>query len=279
MGVQLRVLLAVLLAVASVDGVGAQDLPPRLADRFSEGVTALKAAALDDAERAFRDVLAGGGDLAFVHHNLGIVLEQRGQHIDALTEFRAAARLDPSFGPARLLAGASLLALGRVHEATVQLQNAARLMPNEPAAHLQLADAYERSGNVAGLVDQYRRLVALAPANDEYTYRLGKAYLRLAQGSYERMRLIAPRTARLPQALAQQYLDQRQPDQALASLEEAARLGPTLPEIHLALARIHLEAGRLDEAAAEVDRELAVAPDSRAARDLKTEIETARKRP
>jgi predicted Zn-dependent protease len=279
MGVLVRLLLAVLFAVASVDGVGAQDLPPRLADRFSEGVTALKAAALDDAERAFRDVLAGGGDLAFVHHNLGIVLEQRGQHIDALTEFRAAARLDPSFGPARLLAGASLLALGRVHEATVQLQNAARLMPNEPAAHLQLADAYERSGNVAGLVDQYRRLVALAPANDEYTYRLGKAYLRLAQGSYERMRLIAPRTARLPQALAQQYLDQGQPDQALASLEEAARLGPTLPEIHLALARIHLEAGRLDEAAAEVDRELAVAPDSRAARDLKTEIEAARKRP
>jgi tetratricopeptide (TPR) repeat protein len=279
MGVLVRVLLAVLLAVASVDGVGAQDLPPRLADRFSEGVTALKAAALDDAERAFRDVLAGGGDLAFVHHNLGIVLEQRGQHIDALTEFRAAARLDPSFGPARLLAGASLLALGRVHEATVQLQNAARLMPNEPAAHLQLADAYERSGNVAGLVDQYRRLVALAPANDEYTYRLGKAYLRLAQGSYERMRLIAPRTARLPQALAQQYLDQGQPDQALASLEEAARLGPTLPEIHLAQARIHLEAGRLDEAAAEVDRELAVAPDSRAARDLKNEIEAARKRP
>jgi predicted Zn-dependent protease len=279
MGVRSFLCFALLLSTLAATTGLAQDLAPRLAHRFAEGVEALKAHDLDRAERAFRDVLAAGGNRAFVHHNLGIVLQQRGRHAEALVEFRATIGLDPAFGSARLLAGASLLALGRVHEATVQLQNAARLMPNEPAAHLQLADAYERSGNVAGMLDEYRRLVELKPASDEYAYRLGKAYLMLAQWSYERLRAIAPRSARLAQALGQQYLDQGRQDLALGAFGQAARLDPTLAEIHLVLARLYLDGGRLDDAAAEVALELAIAPDSAAARALQADIDAARKKP
>ena len=49
--------------------------------------------------------------------------------------------------------------------------------------------------------------------------------------------------------------------------------------LHLALARIHADRGRLDEALAEVDRELALVPGSAAARDLKARIEAARASP
>ena len=80
-------------------------------------VEAVKSGDLGAAERDLRAILAQGGRRSFVHHNLGIVLQQRGRHADALTEFRAAARLDPAFGAARLLAGTSLLALGRPREA------------------------------------------------------------------------------------------------------------------------------------------------------------------
>ena len=82
-------LLLTALLVAARAGA-AQDLPPSLADRFSTGVDALKAGNLDAAEAAFRDVLKAGGERAFVHHNLGIVLLQRGRNADALVEFRAA---------------------------------------------------------------------------------------------------------------------------------------------------------------------------------------------
>ena len=265
------------LLVAARAGT-AQDLPASLADRFSTGVDALKARDLDAAEAAFRDVLKAGGERAFVHHNLGIVLLQRGRNADALLEFRAASRLDPSFGPARLLAGTSLLTLGRPREATADLKQAVRLMPGEPAAHLQLADAYERSGDVAGVVAEYRWLVAASPSNDEYIYRLGKAYLKQAQWSFERMKSVDPKTARLPQALARQYLDQGRPDLAAAAFEQAATLAPTLPEIHLALARIHLDEGRFDDAAREIERELAIAPASAEARAVGAQIDAARKK-
>jgi Tfp pilus assembly protein PilF len=267
----IRTLLAVLLLIGS--RAAAQDLAPALAGRFSEGVTALKAGAFDQAEAAFRDVLRGGGNTAFVHHNLAIVLQSRGHHEEAVAEFRTALNLDPSFAPARLLEGTSLLALGRVADATTELQRATKAMPQEPAAHLALADAYERGNNIAGLTDEFRKLHALAPANPDYAYRLGKAYLKLAQWSFERMRTVNPATARLPQALAQQYLDQDRLDLARLSLEEAAKRNPSLDDVHLELARIYAQQGNLDQARAEIARELAIAPTSAAALALKAELD------
>jgi tetratricopeptide (TPR) repeat protein len=266
------------LIVLTITAAAQQDLAPALARRFSEGVAALKAGNLDAAERAFTDVLKNGGERPFVHHNLGIVHQQRGRHQAALIEFRAAERLDPSFGPAPLLAGVSLLALGRPREAAIELERAVRLMPDEPTAHLQLADVYERTGNTAGVVDEYRRLVELVPASDDYVYRLGRAYLKLAQWSYQRIKIISPHTARLAQALGEQYLEQNRPDLAFEAFRQAAETDPTLADVHLALARIHLDAGRLEEAAAEVARERAIAPESAAARALQADIDAARRK-
>lgn len=257
-------------------GASAQDLSPALAERFSQGVAALTAHDLDPAEAAFRAVIRSGGDRAFVRHNLGIVHQQRNRHVAALAEFRAAARLDPAFGPARLLAGSSLLALGRAAEAVTELERAVRLMPGEKAAHLQLADACERAGDAPCLVRESRVLAGLAPSDPEYTYRLGKAYLRLAEWSYKRIRAIDPRSARLSEALAREYLQQGQAELAVGEYQRAAERDPALPGIHLALARIHADARRWDDAIREVERELAVAPGSAAALELKARVDAAR---
>jgi tetratricopeptide (TPR) repeat protein len=270
----LALLLSALLTLAET--VHAQPLAAGLAERFAAGVAALEAGRLDEADAAFRAVLRDGGDRAFVHHNLGIVLQRRGRHAAAVAEFHLAARQDPSFGPARLLAGASLLALGQPAAAIVDLDRAVTLMPRELAPRLQLADACERTGNVTRLVDTYREIVALAPDEPEYAYRLGKAYLRLSQWSYERIKAIDPRSARLSQALGREYLQQGRADQARLAFEEAAARDPALPEVHLALARLHADEQRWDEAAREVERELALTPESREARELKAVIDAGR---
>jgi Flp pilus assembly protein TadD len=269
-----RFALLVLLAAASTSA--AQDLPPALAEQFSNGVAALKAGDLDTAERTLRAVVAGGGDRSFVHHNLGIVLDQRGRHDAALVEFRAAARLDPTFGPARLLAGSSLLALGRPREAVTELQRAVKLMPNEVAAHRQLAEACERAGDVPCLARALKTAADLAPNDPESLYRLGKAYLRLSQWAYQRIQRIAPQSPRLSEALGREMIEQGRLDDARYAYEQAVQKGPTLPGLHLALARIHFESRRFDEALAEVERELAIVPESAAARALKGAIEAAR---
>ena len=251
----------------------AQDLPRELAQRFNDGVLALKAGRPAEAEAVFSDVLKRGGAVAFVHHNLGIALQEQGRHRAAVNEFRAASRLDPMYGPARLLAGTSLLALGNVKAARVELLRAVKLMPREPQAHAQLAEAHRRGGDVAGTVDAYRRAAELAPADPEYAYRLGKAYLTFAQWAHERILQIDPNSARLHQALGREYLRQGRVDLARRAFEQAAEVDPTLPEIHLALARIHFDEGRWQDASHEVERELLLAPASKAALLLKAQID------
>jgi predicted Zn-dependent protease len=273
-----RLALALALLVPAPVWAAPQDLSPALAARFSEGVADLAAGRLDQAEAVFRAVISGGGDRAFVHHNLGIVLQRRGRHPDAIAEFRAASRLDPSFGPSHLLEGASLLALGQPKAAVRVLGRASELMPREPAVHLQLADACERIDDVICLTDEYRTLVDLTPGNPEYAYRLGKAYLRLSQWTLTRMQTIDPKAARLSQAKGREYLEQGRPDLAEAAFLDAVGRDATLDEVYLALARLYLADGRLDDASRAVARALALLPDSKAAQGLQSSIEAARLR-
>jgi predicted Zn-dependent protease len=273
-----RLALALALLVLAPAWAAPQDLSPALATRFSEGVADLAAGRLDAAETAFRAVISGGGDRAFVHHNLGIVLQRRGRHTDALVEFRAASRMDPAFGPAHLLEGASLLALGQPKTAVRVLGRASELMPREPAVHLQLADACERIDDVTCLTDEYRTLVDLAPGNPEYAYRLGKAYLRLSQWTLTRMQAIDPGAARLSQAKGREYLEQGRPDLAEAAFLDAVARDATLDDVHLALARLYLAGGRLEDASRAIARALALVEDSRAAKELQSSIDAARRR-
>ena len=273
-----RLALALALLVLAPAWAAPQDLSPPLAARFSEGVADLAAGRLDAAEAAFRTVIAGGGNRAFVHHNLGIVLQRRGRHTDALVEFRAASRMDPSFGPSHLLEGASLLALGQPTMAVRALSRASELMPREPAVHLQLAAACERIADVICLTDEYRTLAESAPANPEYAYRLGKAYLRLSQWTLTRMQTIDPKAARLSQAKGREYLEQGRPDLAEAAFLDAVTRDATLDDVYLALARLYMAGGRLDDASRAVARALALVPESKVAQGLQSSIESARAR-
>jgi tetratricopeptide (TPR) repeat protein len=267
-----RILLAAAVALALGAAVAARELPPALQATFEEGVRALKAGKLDEAEKAFRAVLEKGGEAAYVHNNLGIVLQERGQHEKAVTEFRAAARLDPSYVAPRILLGASLLALGRVAEARTAAERAVELAPREPLARLQLARVLERSSDWATAVEQYRALREMKPDEPEYAYLLGNAYLRLSEWSLRELGRLDGGEARLQQAMGHNYRVQGRPDLALQAFERAARADPTLPEIHLAMAQVLMEQKRWGEARQEVERELAIVPESAGARALLARI-------
>jgi tetratricopeptide (TPR) repeat protein len=262
----------IVLATAVVLAAGvastAQDLPEALQAPFQEGVQALRAGQLDEAEKAFRSVLARGGRAAYVHNNLGIVLQERGEHEKAAAQFREAIRLDPRYPAPRILLGSSLLGLGRPGEARATLERAVKLAPREPLARLQLAKVLERLGDWTGAVEQYRALKEMKPDDPEYAYALGSAYLRLSQWSLKQLATVDGGEARLHQALGHSYRVQGRPDFALRAFARAARADPTLPEVHLAMAQVHLEQKRWAEARREAERELAIVPESAGARAL-----------
>lgn len=240
---------------------------------FQQGVAALKAGRLEEAEAAFRRVLRQGGHEAYVHNNLAIVFQQQGRHREAIAACREAIRLDPGYAAPRVVLGGSLLALGRAAEAVTALEPAVKLMPKDRPAREQLARAYERAGRPAAAIDQYRAVRDLAPADPESAFQLGRAYLRLSEWAMQRLREVDPASARIYQALGHNYRVQGRTDLAVRAFERAAEADPKLPEIHLALAQMHLEQKNWAAAREEIERELALVPQSAGARELKRRLD------
>lgn len=253
----------------------AQTLPASLQPDFEAGVAAVKAGRLDDAENAFLRVLREpGGKVSFVCNNLGIVYQLRGNYAQAIVQFREAIRLKPDYVAPRVLLGASLLALGKDAEATHELEDAAKVQPGEPAVHIQLAHAYERTGNYTGLVEQYEILHSLQPDDAEFLYQLGHAYLEQAEWCMKEIRKIDPNSARLYLTLGENYRAQGHLDLAANAYRRAAQIAPGLPGIHLALAQIYSRQGQVADARQEIQKELALVPESVAAQALARKLAT-----
>jgi tetratricopeptide (TPR) repeat protein len=247
-----------------------------LNSRLANAVAALKSGDLDTAERIFTDALHDGVRSALVFHNLGVIAQERDDHSLAITRFREAIQLQPDYGPSRLLLGSSLLATGKRQEALSELRRAARLMPQESAVHLELAKAYESSGNWLDAVPERQKLGSVAPDNAEYSYRLGKDLAELSAWCLQKIRRTNPDSARLHQALGQEYALQGKYEQALAAYEQAARSDPKMPELHLGLALMLLRLNRFDEALQQVEIELRLVPESKLAADTKARIMAAK---
>src|SRR5437879_3189825 len=260
---------------AGMRTVAQEALPPALQAKTAAAIHELQSGDLDSAENSFSDVLRQGIKHPLIYHNLGVIARLRGKHSEAVTRFHQALALQPDYGPSRLLLGSSLLALRKNTEALRELKRAVTLMPEEPQAHLQLARAYQASDNWIAAVQEFQKLVQLAPQEPEYSYQLGTALAKLSGWSYGQLTGINPDSARVHQALGQEYVIQEKYDLAIAAYRPAARSDPTLPEIHLAMALIWLELKKFDDALGEVQLELKLVPESKAALDARARIEAA----
>ena len=257
---------------------GQQARPPiesaAVEEQFQRGVEALKNGRLEEAEKAFQQVLAspqGGG--GFVHRNLGIVYQQRGDHVKAVEQFRKAIEWKEDDAAPRALLGVSLLALGKTQESVEQLERAVELDANKPEARLQLTLAHERAGETPKVVEQLRALRRLEPREPEHAYRLGKAYVDLAAWSTRKLMEADPQSPRVFQILGENYLVRGNLALAERNLARAAELGPAVPGVHWSLAHVYVRKGDRQAALRELDRELAAVPGSLMALRLKQQLE------
>ncbi|MEJ7711165.1 MAG: hypothetical protein WKF84_15190 [Pyrinomonadaceae bacterium] len=96
------------------------------------------------------------------------------------------------------------MAVGKNGEAVVELKRAVISLPKEPLARLQLARAYEASDDLPATVQEYQKLVELAPQEAEYSYQLGRALSKLSERSYQHIVRLDSNAARLHQSLGQE---------------------------------------------------------------------------
>lgn len=100
----------------------------------------------EDAKRELLQEIEIDPSNAGAEYVLGELARQESQWLEAIEHFTRAAKLDAGFGDAYLGLGVSLISLKRFSEAVPPLETAVKLQPRNPAAHYNLAMAYNRAG-------------------------------------------------------------------------------------------------------------------------------------
>jgi len=141
------------------------------------------------------------------HYNLGLVLAKKGDHLEAIEHFAAAAAINPSFAPAQREWGLALERLGRTDEAIEHYEAAVRLDPTSFNAHFDLARVRLARGDAEEAARHYATAARLRPSHADAHYGLGAAML--AQGRLREGEVALRQALRLdPQhALARRALE------------------------------------------------------------------------
>jgi tetratricopeptide (TPR) repeat protein len=139
-------------------------------------------------------------------------------------------------------------------------------------ARLELVRIHGRRAEWFEASEQLRELRKLAPNEAEYAYELGVVYRNLSKAAFAHMLSVAPQSARVEQIFGEQYAIAGETGKAVAAYQRAVAADPKLQGSHLALAVIFWREQKRDEALAEVDKELAITPDSTSARQVRQAI-------
>jgi tetratricopeptide (TPR) repeat protein len=228
----------------------------------AEAEAGLRRGELQEAESHYRDALAAGWLL------LGTIDRVEGRLDEAGEDFRKASV--SAFDDRLPLEAMALVDVER-GQASTAAQGLARLVarhPDDVALRRLLAQALAASGERERSVSELEEAHGLAPSDPEVAFALATGYLGLKRTD-DAARLFAQVLKARPMArahllVARAYRDAAVYDRARAQLREALRMDPTLPRAHYELGRAAIaEKGRagLDEAIAEFEREVKLAPD------------------
>jgi tetratricopeptide (TPR) repeat protein len=216
-------LLALIVAVAIVYVQRHQE-ERRYRELLSEGEAALARGQSYAAIESFSGALALRPESMAAYYRRGQAYAAQRQDDKAFRDLREAARLSPT-------AAAPLVALGALYDERGEPAQAAdwygqaaeRLKDADPAVLYSLALSLYRAGSPAAAKDPLRRALARNDSSAEGYYLLGLV-LR----------------------------DSQNPDEAIAALEQAIRLSPSLVPAREELADIYHERGRLPEEMAQL---------------------------
>ena len=113
---------------------------------FDEGKSASRGGRLEEAISLYRRVIAMDPFHLRARNNLGVLLDQMGDHDVAVEHFQAAADLQPENAEILTNLGAALAAQGRYDEAEAELKKAARIDPGGIDVRANLGILYFRRG-------------------------------------------------------------------------------------------------------------------------------------
>jgi predicted O-linked N-acetylglucosamine transferase (SPINDLY family) len=221
---------------------------------------------LDEAAAIYRARLADNANDADAAHLLGLVHFRRNDFAAAIGLIGAAIEREPDNPVFHGNLGNVLKDAGRSEEAITAYRNALALDPTYAEIHNNLGYVLQTTGKLDEAIGHYRRAIALKPTNHRAHYNLGNA-LFLAEKPDEALPVLREATRLEPQfAPAWDHLGtvlQRlgRASEAEACFRRWTEIAPDCADAFHALAADLQQQGRLDEALANYERARSVQPD------------------
>lgn len=203
----------------------------------------------------FSHAVAVTRDNHVAHTNLGIALDERGRHAEAMEHYARAVAIAPGYAKAHLNYGRALARAGRGTDAEAEYAEAARLDPGSALAAYNLGLARAERGALDDAIAEYRRALAIDPRHAKAANNLGwalaaKGDAAAAVAAYERALEIDPTMVAAHNNLAVTLADLDRMDEAIAHATTATQLAPTEPRAHANRGALLARAGHYTEAVA-----------------------------
>jgi tetratricopeptide (TPR) repeat protein len=225
---------------------------------------------------------------ALQHLHAGVEADQAGQVDQAVAEFQKAAELDPRLAAAFVDLGGVLIEKREYAAAVPPLKRTVELSPNLEGAHrllgyallaqgfasdaiqhLEKAHAEEALGVALLEVDRLPEAVAVLqkalaknPGDPDLLYNYGRACGLLSKQVFDTLEARFPDSARAHQMMAQDYAVLRDVPAAEREFQEALKLRPQTPGLHLQLGELYARAQQWDKPQEQFQLETELQPGS-----------------
>ena len=237
---------------------------------FQEAATLHRQGRIDDAARAYEQILRADPSHLDTLIYLGSLRLAQGEAIQAETLLRKAAMLAPNSPEALANLAAALQALERNHEAIDSYRNALALRPGMTDARFALAACLQAVGQDEDAIAAYQAILASDPAHPEANFGMATVLSRLgrtndAAASYRAALAADPDFAEACYGLATLLVHDNRPEEATGHLRQALDVDPDYLEARLELGNALAKLGRDEEALTELRAVVAIEPGELAA--------------
>jgi tetratricopeptide (TPR) repeat protein len=239
---------------------------PSLEEQFRKALALHQQARLDDAERAYREVLERQPRHVHALNFLGVIALHAGRAEEALDLVARALEIDPQHVGALFVQGQLLMRMERWEAALASLEQATAVKPDFVGALLHCADVLGRLGRYAEAVRRYDRIIELDANIAEAHNNRGNALRQLQRHdaaivSYDRAISLSPQTPEpyFNRGLALHSLKHH--DAALASFDQALQVNPHYAQAYFARGNVLKDVRQLGAALASYDRAIAARGD------------------
>ncbi len=220
-----------------------------------------------DAETLYRTTLDRNPACWMAHDNLGVILFQRKQVAEAMTNYQEAIRLRPNNANAHLDYGAALAAAGKNSEAIQEYETALQFWPDMVAAHQDLAFLLIQLHRAPEAVDHYRQALQVRPGSTQLHVALGSALLQSGRPAdaieeFETTLQLDPNYAEADLNLGIALASMGKVSEAIDCYEQALRLKPDYAEAHNNLGVALAQMKRTAEAIVQYQQALQTEPDN-----------------